>query len=161
MPKVAQKEPVPTVSWMKKAHFPDVLAIEEKLRAWEGWSQKVFMENLRDKQTIGVVVEIQWVVVGFSIYKIEENQINIMKFDVTPEFSYTSSRAAHVLIQNIVKKAKDYNKNVVAVFPEDNSDLEKYKFFAKEGFSSKLLRNFFHKTHDEYEDGYQFSYKNV
>lgn len=153
---------LPIVSWMKKSHMPRVMAIEESNNAWEGWSEKNFTKNLREKQIIGMVSEIQGVVVAFCVYELREKELVLMKFEVAKEIEKVT-KAGHVLLEQVKQKASKMGRVVRMVMPENRESIPKYQFFAAEGFESRLKRNFFSETDGDsnkiYNDGYEFSWK--
>lgn len=155
-------EAFPIVSWMKKTHLASVLKIDEANNAWEGWSEKDFAKKLREKSVIGMVSEIEGTVVAFAVYELAEKEIFLMKFEVAPELQ-GHTRAEHVLISEIQQKASSKDRGVRLVLPEARENMWKYKFFAKEGFGSRLKRNFFWQIDEDsnkiYNDGYEFSWK--
>ncbi len=153
---------LPIVEWMKKTHMPRVMAIEESNNAWEGWSEKDFTKNIREKHIIGMVSEIQGVVVAFAVYELKEKELFLMKFEVAKEIT-GKTKAEHVLLENIKAKASKMGRVVRMVMPENRESIPKYQFFAAEGFESRLKKKFFCEVDGDsnkiYNDGYEFSWK--
>jgi len=154
----------PIASWMQKRHLKGITQIEEANHGWEGWSEKDFVRNLRDKNIIGMVSLVSDVVGAYVVYELREKEIFILKWEEAKELA--GSRVGLVLMQTMKRKAVKMKKDVKGVFPEYREDIPKYQFFAKNGFSSALRRNFFPSEPDldeeiekKWRDGYEFKWE--
>src|SRR5687767_11305907 len=131
-----KKKPIlPHLDWMHKADLATVVAIEEANHAWEGWSESKFLSELRQKNKVGLVVKVGELVVGFSVHSWEKNVL-IHKFELAKDLE--RNNAGTILLNKIKEKAAKRMRNVVAVFPEERQSIPKYKFFASQGFKSRL-----------------------
>lgn len=146
----------PVTDWMHKRDFPAVQRLDEENNAWEGWSQQQFITRLREKNVIGMVSKVADVVGAFVVYEYRDKEMLLLKFETAK--ALVSSRIPHVLVAELKRKAVKYKKNLVVVFPEARESIEKYQFFAKEGFKSKLKRNFFTFQSEIRTDGYEFTW---
>jgi hypothetical protein len=150
---MSSKNATPVVDWMHKRDLPGVMRIEESLHAWEGWSEKQFIVSLREKNIIGMVSKIVDTVGAYVVYELREKEFFFLKFGIAPELRNT--RVGHVLVEELKRKARKYKKSLETVFWE-GEPVEVFKFFANEGFKSKLKKNFFLSEQPFVPDGIEF-----
>lgn len=150
---MSDKKGTPVVDWMHKRDLPGVMRIEESLHAWEGWSEKQFIVSLREKNIIGMVAKIVDTVAAYVVYELREKEFFFLKFGIAPELKNT--RAGHVLIEELKRKARKYKKSLQSLFWEGET-LDLFQFFANEGFKSKLKKNFFLAENQFVPDGIEF-----
>ncbi len=150
------KNATPVVDWMHKRDLAGVMRIEEALHAWEGWSEKQFIVSLREKNIIGMVSKIVDTVAAYVVYELREKEFFFLKFGIANELR--STRAGHVLLEELKRKARKYKKSLQSTVWEGES-IDTFKFFANEGFKSKLKRNFFLAENQFVPDGIEFMWE--
>jgi ribosomal-protein-alanine N-acetyltransferase len=73
------------IRWMIRRDMPEVLAIEHAGFDFP-WCEEGFLRVLRQRNCIGMVAELGERVVGFMIYELHKNKLNVLDFAVHPEF---------------------------------------------------------------------------
>ena len=82
MPK---KQTVCHIRWMIRRDMPSVLAIES-LSYDQGWNEEIFIRHLRQRDTIGMVAELDEEVVGFMVYELHKQRLQVVNLAVHPKF---------------------------------------------------------------------------
>lgn len=72
------------VRWMIRRDMPEVLAIEAASFEFP-WLEDDFIRCLRQRNCIGMVAEHDDQVVGFMIYELNKNRIQVLNFAAAPE----------------------------------------------------------------------------
>ena len=100
-----------SVRWMIRRDMPEVLEIEDDSES--PWCEEVFVRYLKQRNCVGMVAEhdrqldeideegnpqVECVVVGFMVYELHKNRIDVMNFAVHP-----SSRRRGVGMQMVKK----------------------------------------------------------
>lgn len=150
-----KNEVLPVVDWLHKRDFPGVLRIEESIYEYEGWSHAKFQSRLKEKNVIGMVSKLMDVVGAFVVYEVREKSLSIVRFERAPELLNTN--VGEKLLESLQQKGKKFKKSVEATFWEGEGS-EKFQFFAKQGFKSKVKRDFFLSEQPFKPDGYHFSW---
>ena len=71
--------------WMLKRDIPTVLAIDrESFVFW--WPEERFIQNLRQRNCIGIVAECDKQIVGFMLYDLNKHDIQLLRMAVDPDF---------------------------------------------------------------------------
>lgn len=73
------------IRWFIRRDMPEVLAIEADSYEW-AWSEEDFLRYLRDRNTIGMVVEQHEKVIGFMIYELHKSHLNLVNVAVHPDY---------------------------------------------------------------------------
>ena len=73
------------IRWMIRRDLPTVLEIEESNFEFP-WTEDDFLRCLRQRNCIGMVVELDDEIVGFMIYELHTNRLHILNFAVAPFF---------------------------------------------------------------------------
>jgi GNAT superfamily N-acetyltransferase len=140
---------------MRREDLKAVLQIEEGQNAWDGWGEQRFVETLRERNIMGLVAKLHNQVAAFAVYTLEEKTFDFLKFEVSKDLE--STRVGHVLVEELKKKAKKFKKSLVLPLWE-GEPVRKMQFFAKEGFKSRLKKNFFAEQHQFAPDAIEFSW---
>lgn len=72
------------VRWLIREDMSDVLAIDAVSFA-KRWTAEDFVTVLKQRQNIGVVAEMDGVVVGYMVYSLAETSFNVLRFAVDPD----------------------------------------------------------------------------
>jgi ribosomal-protein-alanine N-acetyltransferase len=73
------------IRWMIRRDMTEVLEIEKNSFEFP-WSEEDFIRCLRQRNCIGMVAEYDERVVGFMIYELSGNRINVLNFVSHPQF---------------------------------------------------------------------------
>jgi ribosomal-protein-alanine N-acetyltransferase len=120
------------IRWMIRRDMPEVLAIEASSFEFP-WVEEDFIRCLRQRNCIGMVAEHDDRVVGFMIYELNKNRIQVLNFAVDCEFR--TRLALEVRETNLAAQL----------------------FFRTTGFRAvSVLRNFYEDTP---EDAYLMQYR--
>jgi len=72
------------IRWMIRRDMPEVLQIEEQSFEFP-WSEENFIRCLRQRNCIGMVAEIGEKIVGYTIYELHRNRLEILNLAVHGE----------------------------------------------------------------------------
>jgi len=141
------------IRWMIRADMPQVMAIENECFQF-AWSEDDFIRCLRERSTIGMVIEYDEQVVGYMIYDLHKNKLEIMNFAVHPARQRRGFGAAMVKKLD-GKLSANRRTKIICNIRETNIDAQ--LFFSACGFKAvSILRDHYHDTP---EDAYKFEYR--
>jgi ribosomal-protein-alanine N-acetyltransferase len=143
------------IRWMTKLDMEEVLKIE-KDRSPEPWSEKEFEINIKAKNCIGMVAEIQkglkYQVVGFIVWALFGNRIEIINLGVSREFNRQG--VGTTLIDKVKKKAIERKKTRIVTHVNER-DLDIHLFLHANGFRAmRVIKRFFGE-----DAAYRFSWE--
>lgn len=129
-----------------------VLLIEDQYP--HAWSEDAFKTMLANRNTIGMVAEIDDLVVGFMIYTLEQGLIEVENFAVDSERMRTGIGKA--MMQRLIGKLNPERRRCInLVVRESNFGMQ--SFLKAIGFrASRVYRGYYDDTR---EDGYLFQYR--
>lgn len=142
------------IRWMIRRDMPEVLAIENGSFEFP-WSDEDFIRCLRQRNCIGMVAEWDERIVGFMVYELHKNRLQLLNFAVRPEYRRhgVGSRMAEKLVS---KLSAERRTRIFLEIRETN--LAGQLFWKACGFrATSVLRNFYENT----EDAYLFVYRYV
>lgn len=141
---------------LKKRWIPEISEIEHYSNE-TFWRKRNFIKLLKQPNILGYVIVKLRKVVGFVLYQMNEEQIDILNLCVHPEYQKQGigSRLINKLISN------HYRSKIVFEIREHN--IEAQKFLKKNGFIvNGVLKNHFQDHWPDgtsnIEDGYIFRY---
>jgi [ribosomal protein S18]-alanine N-acetyltransferase len=141
------------IRWMIRRDMPEVLAIEASSFEFP-WVEEDFIRCLRQRNCIGMVAEHDDQVVGFMIYELNKNRIQVLNFAVAPEFRRRGV-GTQMVAKLIGKLSAQRRTRIVLEVRETN--LAAQLFFRTVGFRAvSVLRNFYEDTP---EDAYLMQYR--
>lgn len=119
------------VRWLIRRDLDEVLAIDELSHpiAWD--EEDDFKNNIRRRNCIGMVVECNNVVVGFMVYDLHKNRLNILRFAVDPEKRNRGFGSR--LVQKLVAKLSQQRRTELSI-SVDISNLTALEFLKGHGF---------------------------
>jgi len=136
------------IRWIVRRDMPSVLRIERFNR--EKWTEKEFVENLKESNCYGIVAEYQEKVVGFVVYTLEKEFIHTLNFGVHP--SYRSKGVGSQLLARLLSLIGKKRKTVDFIVHERNVGLQ--LFLKENGFKAiEIIHDYFDK-----DDAYMFQY---
>ena len=136
------------VRWMIRKDTPTVLGIEEANFEFP-WSEDEFIRCLRQRNCIGIVVEIADVIAGFMIYELHKGRLEILKFAVDPAFHRRG--AGRAMVTKLTEKLTfNHRRELTLIVREGNLDGQ--LFLKAMGFRAlTVYREYFEEP---CEDGY-------
>jgi ribosomal-protein-alanine N-acetyltransferase len=141
------------IRWMIVRDMPQVMEIENASFRL-AWSEEDFLRTLRQRNCIGMVAEIDDEVVGFMIYELHKNGLNLLDFAVHPDARNKGVGSA--MVQRLVSKLNpERRKKLTAAVCESN--LHAHLFFARHGFLAKKIFQGFYGDESN-EDAYWFEF---
>jgi ribosomal-protein-alanine N-acetyltransferase len=140
------------IRWLIRRDMPEVLPIERASFEFP-WSENDFINALRQRNIIGMVAELDEVVVGYMIYELHPNRIYLWSLAVHPEFRRQGVGSA--LIEKLVSKLYQKRSRINVEVRETNLDAQ--LFFRGSGFRAVgVIRDRYPETT---EDAYLFVYR--
>jgi len=143
------------IRWMIRGDMPEVLHIED-LSFKYTMCEEDFLYYLRQRNVIGMVVEMGEKIVGFMIYKLHKSKLHILHLAVLPSMRH--SGVGSQMITTLVSKLSSHRRTRISItVPETN--LAAQLFLRANGFEAvNVLRGYYE---DRGEDAYNMVYRFV
>jgi len=140
------------IRWLIRRDMPDVLVIENESYS-EPWTEEGFIHELRQRNQIGIVAEVDGQVVGFMLYELRKTSLYLINIAVHP--GARRQGVARAMIEKLRSKlSPDQRSLLLADIRESN--LLGQLFFRGVGMRAvKVMR----KHYDNGEDAYVFRYR--
>ena len=136
------------IRWMIRRDLSTVLEIEESNFEFP-WTEDDFLRCLRQRNCIGMVVELDDEIVGFMIYELHTNRLHILNFAVAESAMRRGIGTA--LVDKLVSKLSPHRRNRI-VLEVRETNLDAQLFFKSLGFRAiSVLRDYYDDT---VEDAY-------
>jgi ribosomal-protein-alanine N-acetyltransferase len=143
------------VRWMIRRDMPETLAIEAASFEFP-WLEDDFIRCLRQRNCIGMTAEHDEHVVGFMIYELNKNRIQLLNFAVLPEMRRQGIGTQ--IIRKLIGKISRQNRTRILLELRE-TNLAAQLFFRKNGFwAISVLRDYYEETP---EDAYLMQYRCV
>jgi ribosomal-protein-alanine N-acetyltransferase len=140
------------IRWMIRRDMPEVLAIEASSFEFP-WVEEDFIRCLRQRNCIGMVAEHDDQVVGFMIYELNKNRIQVLNFAVAGDFRRRG--VGTQMVAKLIGKLSAQRRTRIAMEVRE-TNLAAQLFFRTAGFRAvSVLRNFYDDTP---EDAYLMQY---
>lgn len=137
------------IRWMVRMDLPSILEIE-KSSFPTPWSEEEFIQFLRQRNTIGMVCELNDEhVVGFMIYELHNRHVYLLKMAVTP--TMRRKRVGSVMTERLLTKLCRERRNQIALDVRE-TNLPAQLFFRQLGF--KAVTTYREYYEDTGEDAY-------
>lgn len=141
------------IRWMIRRDMPEILAIEQESFEFP-WSEDDFIRCLRQRNCIGMVAEHDDRVVGFMIYELTKNRIQVLNFATAAE--YRRRGVGTQMIAKLIGKLSAQRRTRVTLEVRE-TNLPAQLFFRTNGFRAvSVLRSFYEDTP---EDAYLMQYR--
>jgi ribosomal-protein-alanine N-acetyltransferase len=141
------------IRWMIRRDMPEVLTIEQHSFEFP-WTEEDFIRCLRQRNCIGMVAEYDDRVVGFMIYELNKNRIQVLNLAVDAEFRRRG--VGTQMIAKLIGKLSSQRRTRIALEVRE-TNLAAQLFFRSSGFRAiSVLRNFYEDTP---EDAYLMQYR--
>jgi ribosomal-protein-alanine N-acetyltransferase len=140
------------IRWMIRRDMPEVLAIEHASFEFP-WCEEEFLHVLRQRNCIGMVAELGERIVGFMIYELHRNRIQVLDFATHPDLRRQG--VGHQMVSKLAGKLSSQRRNRIALCVRETNLPAQY-FFRVVGFRAvEVLREHFPDTG---EDAYTMLY---
>ena len=140
--------------WMVKRDMPEVLEIEAGSFA-APWSMEDFLEALRERNCIGMVVDRDDVILGFMLYQLEKDHLLLLNMAVCPDHRLRGVGKA--MVAKLRSKLSGHRRtHILADVNERN--LEAQLFFKAEGF---LATDTLRRHYPSGDDAYRFEFTHM
>jgi ribosomal-protein-alanine N-acetyltransferase len=138
--------------------MPEVLAIEVSSFEFP-WVEEDFIRCLRQRNCIGMVAEHDDQMVGFMIYYLNKNRIQVLNFAVAPEFRRRG--VGTQMVAKLIGKLSAQRRTRIALEVRE-TNLAAQLFFRTAGFRAvSVLRDFYEDTpEDAYEMVFRLAQRN-
>src|SRR4029079_15772944 len=100
------------IRWMIRRDMPEVLAIQHASFEFP-WCEEEFLRVLRQRNCIGMVAELGERIVGFMIYELHRNRIQVLDFATHPEFRRHG--VGRQMISKLVGKLSSHRRTRIAL----------------------------------------------
>ena len=108
--------------WMIRRDLREVVAIDEAAIVGN-WTEGDYRACLRDRNTIGQVVEIADLVAGFIIYELHRNRLHITRIAVDPAFQVKA--VGRTMVERLINKLHEKRRTTLnAYVPERELDAQ-------------------------------------
>ena len=134
------------IRWMIRRDMPEVLQTEQESFEF-AWTEEDFLRCLRQRNCIGMVAELGERVVGFMIYELHKNRLNVLDFAVHPEFRRQA--IGRQMVEKLVGKLSSHRRTRVVLNVRE-TNLAAQLFFRVQGFRAiEVLREHFADTGED------------
>ncbi len=131
---------------MIRRDMPSVLDIEGKSFEFP-WSEEEFIRALRQRNCIGMVAELNEIVVGFMIYELHKNRLHILNFAVHSD--YRRNGVGRAMVEKLVGKLSQQRRSRILLEVRE-TNLQAQLFFREVGFQAvSVLRDFYEDTDED------------
>lgn len=141
------------IRWMIKRDIVSVLAIERASFEF-CWTEAEFRTYLRQRNRGGLVVECDGLVIGFVVYELFADRIQVLNLAVTPEFRRRG--VGRLLVEKVIEKMSPHRRNRLVLEVRERN-LAAQLFCRDLGFRAvAVLQGHYDDTP---EDAYVFEYR--
>jgi ribosomal-protein-alanine N-acetyltransferase len=141
------------VRWLTRADLPAVLRIE-KSSFETPWKEDDFLSGLRPRTSRGMVAERDGKIVGFMIYGLHKNAVDLLDFAVAE--SHRRSGVGRTMVERLIGKLSEDRRSYVHLTVRE-TNLGALLFFREMGF--KCILTLCDHYIDCDDDGYLMTYR--
>jgi ribosomal-protein-alanine N-acetyltransferase len=146
MPSAEKEQSCVHIRWMIRRDMSAVLEIESQSFEYP-WSEDEFIRALRQRNCIGMVAELNEVVVGFMIYELHKNRLHILNFAVNAE--YRRNGVGRSMVEKLISKLSNQRRSRILLEVRE-TNLPAQLFFKSVGFQAvSVLRDFYEDTTED------------
>lgn len=139
--------------WMIRQDMAEVLQIEKQSFEFP-WTQQDFIRCQRNRNCIGMVSERHGRVVGYMVYELHPQRLQVLSLAVHPD--HRRSGVGHAMIDKLVSKLAFARRNRITLEVRE-SNLDAQLFLKQQGFRAVgVLKGFYEETN---EDAYTMVYR--
>ncbi|MEN6497323.1 MAG: ribosomal protein S18-alanine N-acetyltransferase [Thermoguttaceae bacterium] len=141
------------IRWMIRRDMPEILAIEQESFEFP-WTEEDFIRCLRQRNCIGMVAEHEDRVVGFMIYELNKNRIQVLNFATAADVRRRG--VGTLMVAKLIGKLSVQRRTRITLEVRE-TNLPAQLFFRATGFRAvSVLRSFYEDTP---EDAYLMQYR--
>lgn len=140
------------IRWMIRRDLKSVLEIEKESFEFP-WTEDEFIRCLRQRDCIGMVAECNEQIVGYMIYELHKQRLQVLSFAVHPHHRFEG--IGSIMVDKLVSKLAYQRRNRILLEIRE-TNLPAQMFFKKLGFRAINILKGFYK--DTTEDAYVFRY---
>lgn len=142
------------IRWMQRTDLLRVLDIERQNfpHGWR-WSENDFLDCLRQRNCIGMVADDRLGVVGFLVYELVADRLEVLNFAVDP--AAQRRRVGTRMLDRLVDKLHQHNRHTIRLLVRE-TNAGAVRFFAANGFRAELVRTPYEDCED---DGYRMEFR--
>jgi ribosomal-protein-alanine N-acetyltransferase len=134
------------IRWMIRRDMPEVLAIEQAGFEFP-WCEEEFLRVLRQRNCIGMVAEYGERVIGFMIYELHKNKLNVLDFATHSEFRRQG--VAGQMVAKLIGKLSSHRRTRIVLSVRE-TNLAAQLFFRGQGFRAlEVVRGHFEDTGED------------
>lgn len=141
------------IRWMIRRDLREVLDIENACFDYQ-WVEEDFLRCLRKKQCNGLVVEHNDTIIGFMLYDLKPDCIDVLNFAVHPK--YARRGIGKQMVGKLVGKLSKQQRTHLTLRVRE-SNLIAQIFFRAQGFIATGVERAFYA--DSHEDAYSMEYR--
>ena len=141
------------IRWMIRRDLMEVMRTE--LESFEySWNEEDFLRCLRQRNCIGMVAEQGDRIVGFMIYELHKNKLNVLNFAVAPHVRRVG--VGSQMCAKLLAKLQSHRRSKITLAVRE-SNLAAQLFFKEHGFlASKVMKGYYE---DSGEDAFLMEYR--
>lgn len=137
MPRKKDKQSVRFhIRWMIERDMPSVLQIDSLSFGSRSWSDKEFTHNLKQRDTIGMIAELDEEVVAFMVYELHKNRLHVINFAVHPKYRRMGIGSA--MVEKLISKLSWQRRNRIE-FDVYDDKLDTHLFLKSIGFRAEKI----------------------
>ena len=134
------------IRWMIRRDMEEVLDIEKTSFEFP-WQEEDFLQCLRTRNCIGMVAEYDERVVGFMVYGLHKDHLQVLNFAVHPDLRYQG--VGRQMIEKLFGKLSHERRNRISLEVRE-TNLAAQLFFQNLGFvATSVLRDHYDDTTED------------
>lgn len=140
------------IRWMIRRDLSDVMQIE--LGSFDySWDEEDFLRCLRQRNCIGMVAEQGDQIVGFMIYELHKNKLNVLNFAVAPQFRRKGIGAQ--MCTKLIAKLQSHRRSKITLAVRETNLAAQLFFKGFEFRANKVMKKYYE---DSGEDAFLMEY---
>jgi ribosomal-protein-alanine N-acetyltransferase len=128
------------IRWMIRRDMPEVIQTERASFEFP-WTEDDFLQSLRQRNCIGMVVELGERIVGYMIYELHKNRLHVLNFAVAAE--HRRSGIGSAMIQKLMGKLTTHRRSKITLAVRERNLPAQLFFRALEFKATRVLRNYY------------------
>ena len=143
------------IRWLVSRDMEEVLNIEQESFEFP-WSEDDYLRCLRSRNCIGMVADYRGQVVGYMIYELGKNKIQLLNMATATE--YRRCAVATQMVAKLIGKLSLQRRNRITLEIRE-TNLPAQLFFRSAGFrATQILKNYYEQMQ---EDAYFMQYRHT
>ena len=139
------------VRWLIRRDMDEVMKIEK--RSFDHpWTEEEFMMHIRERNTIGAVIEDNTQIIGYMVYELHKGKLNLLNLAVKP--IERRSGYGRQMVQRLIDKLEQQRRTTIECTISDNN-LNAQLFLQSCGFKAcRVIKDAWNGS-----DAYLFRYR--